>query len=94
MQRVTVEQASPAALAQFRRKVWEQDIPYWAGLKCVVCILDLAEGELHDVSIGTLLLLPVLQFCVFYPVDFESQLAYECCYSPQINYPGNNYPIH
>jgi hypothetical protein len=36
----------------------------------------------------------VLPFCVSYPVQFESHLTHECLYCPQIDYPGNNYPIH
>jgi hypothetical protein len=90
---MTVEWASPVALAEFRRQVRVHDVPYWR-LDYVVQILNLADGESPDVPVGTLLLLPVLQFCVSCPVDFESQLTHECRYSPQINYPENNYLIH
>ncbi len=85
--------ASPAALAKFWQQLWVQDIHYW-GPNCVVRILDLADRELQDIPIGTLLLLPVLPFRVSYPVNFESQLTHKCRYCPQIDYPGNNYPIH
>jgi hypothetical protein len=88
-----MERASPAALAEFRETSSGTRYPL-LGAKLCCCILDLVDGELHVIPIGTLILLPVPLFCVSYPADFESQIAHECCYCPQINYPGNIYPIH
>jgi hypothetical protein len=92
-QRATAERTSPAAIAIFKQQVWVHDIPYW-GPNCVLRILNSADGVLRDIPIGTLLTLPVLPFHVSYPVGCQSQLTHKCRYCPQIDYPGNNYPIH
>jgi hypothetical protein len=90
--------ADPAALAQFWRQVREQDIPYW-GPNCVVRVLDLADGEFRDVSMGALLTLLALPFHVLYPVLTMVQLAaHDYIHCPQINFPedsGNSpYQFH
>ena len=57
------------------------------GPNCVVRILDLADGELQDVSIGSLLTLLVLPFRVLYLVFILVQLTHHnCIYCPQINF--------
>jgi hypothetical protein len=93
-----MEQASPAALAQFTRQARDHNIPYW-GPNCIVRVLDLADGELRDVPIGALLALQTLPFRVSYPVLTLAQLAFhDCIYCPLINFPedGGNplYEFH
>ncbi len=78
------------ALAQFWRQIGDHNIPY-LGPNGVVQVLDLADGEFLDVSVGALLNLPALPFYLSYPVLTLVQIAaHDCIHCPLINYPEDS----
>jgi hypothetical protein len=92
MQHAITEWASLAALVKLRYQVTHHNIPYWGPGSFVWLQLQTSvDGELCDVPMGTLYILPVLPIQVLYLAIMLCQLTHlNCMYCPWIEFPGSN----